>query len=137
VWTSEDGTTWTNTGVMMLYRDLLVFPDGTIVMAGASGIRAIDDPNTAIIGAAGTRDLIVQIGEFGLIGTATRNSQAKRTVLFSTGTAWSRWVPAAFESVSEPIELVLVGIGDEFVVLRQVGRQVGSQLDRLWVGTLP
>jgi hypothetical protein len=79
VWTSEDGTTWTNTGVMMLYRDLLVFPDGTIVMAGASGIRAIDDPNTAIIGAAGTRDLIVQIGEFGLIGTATRT--AKRSAL--------------------------------------------------------
>jgi hypothetical protein len=149
VWESTDnGTTWTE-GAALTERgwrvpDPLDVLDGTPISVSDQGVWTIEDTPQELIPATGMDGMGgVWVGDFGLFGMQRKGGD----VLFSEdGTTWNRWNPTESEDGKtwnrwNPTEidqeagiLSMVGIGDDFIVLRQEFRGEDAFL---WVGTLP
>jgi hypothetical protein len=139
VWESTDnGTTWTE-GADLPERpwwmpDPLDVWDGTPISISGQGVWTIEDTPQELIPATGMGGMGVWVGDFGLIGMQSEmgGGALADEVLFSEdGTTWNRWNPTEIDQ--EAGVLSMVGIGDEFIVLRQEFREDAF----LWVGTLP
>jgi hypothetical protein len=134
LWHSVDGTTWTE-GAGLIESPHPGSPygldmwDGRLVEVTRKGVWAIEDTPQQLI----TSSLdVMEIGEFGLVGMHSEMDGGGTEVLFSAdGTTWNRWTPPEFGP--EFGTLYVVGIGDDFVVLRLITQAGESH----WVGRLP
>jgi hypothetical protein len=161
LWHSVDGTTWTEGAGLFVshltYRrppdPVFLNPAGLHVWAGLAvaaadeGVWTIEDsplqliPAEAVIDMAqgfrfGTKGFV--FGEFGLVGLMPGNEGAHADeILFSAdGSAWNRWDPPEFDP--EDGSLFVVGMGDDFFVVRQGGCDAASETPScMWVGRLP
>ncbi len=157
LWETTDGTTWIQKSSLsdshLLTDDRIngeIVPvsdpyglgvwDERLVAATRGGVWTIEDTPQELIGSDGMSGFdVIQIGELGLVGRRSENygcideeEGGGAEILFSAnGTTWNRWTPPEFGP--EFWEFRVVGIGDDFVVLRGL-TQNG---DGYWVGRLP
>ena len=149
LWETTDGATWIQKSSLsdshLLTDDRIngvivpVFDpyglgvwDGRLVAATEGGVWTIEDTPQELIASDGMSGLgLIKIGELGLVGIPSQEEGGGTEILFSAnGTTWNRWTPPEFGPESR---VQVVGIGDDFVVLR-VTTQNG---DGYWVGRLP
>lgn len=137
LWETTDGTTWIQKS--SLSDSHLSDSSGLGVWAGRlvgttrDGVWTIEDTPQELIASDATSGLgVIQIGEFGLVGMHSEMDGGGTEVLFSAdGTTWNRWTPPEFGP--EFGTIYVVGIGDDFVVLRVITQTGVSH----WVGRLP
>ena len=136
LWETTDGTTWIENS--SLSDSHLSDPYGLSVWAGRlvavtrDGVWTIEDTPQELIASDGMSGLgLIKIGEFGLVGMHSQEDGGGTEMLFSAnGTTWNRWTPPEFGPESR---VQVVGIGDDFVVLRVTTQN----WDGYWVGRLP
>ena len=137
LWETTDGTTWIQKSSLSDSRQQFGSPrlgvwDGRIVDATGDGVWTIEDTPQELIASNGTSGLgVIEIGEFGLVAIPSEMDGGGTEVLFSAnGTTWNRWTPPEFGPEGT---VYVVGIGDDFVVLRLATETGVSH----WVGRLP
>jgi hypothetical protein len=163
VWQSADGMTWTeatgltsrgdvDTSRLVEWRGEVVEPVGVGTIRSIKDdtkVWALTDPPQRVFSDAPTRGLVLDISEFGLIGTPSYGWQGPDAteVLFSVdGTSWNRWEPTEFgiggsheSSGGHSGDAWVVGVGKDFVVIQQREWNESSQTSAhsLWVGKVP
>lgn len=148
-WFSPDGVTWrrlevtglissadflaTTTGGTSMFHELggeLVDIRGRVQRSGdVASVQTVADPPQQLLADAPRRGLTLHTGGLGLVGTPPHGWEEPNgtELLFSAGgSIWNRWEPQEFV----PDEIDVVGVGDDFVVIRH------HRTGQLWVGRL-
>jgi len=154
VWQSADGTTWTEATDLTTRHGfdtsrLVEWQGEPIEQVGWAQRRGDDtkmwtlaEPVRGLFSEIPTDGMLLEISEFGLIGTPTYGWEdpGKMEILFSAdGTNWSRWEPVEFGQGDAQAEAWILGVGNDFVVvqLREWDEASASSINSLWVGTVP
>ena len=163
VWQSADGMTWTEatglaSGHGFGWSRLVEWQGELVEHTGVDWIDSLDEdtevwtlgsPQRQVFADVPTRGLVLDISDFGLIGTPTNagswgGGPSATEILFSVdGATWNRWEPTEFSIGDSDGGYAgvawVVGAGDDFVVVQHRGWDESSESDSysLWVGVVP